>query len=437
MSVYFKCMLLKSRLIQNGIIDLHAKDRGRLLVLTGARQTGKSTLAQLAFPDYPVINLDAPVEREAYARMSPEQLMVRFPRAVLDEAQKLPEIFETVKAAYDRSEEVRYVLLGSSQILLMDRVRETLAGRVALRELFPFSLPELMLDQEGVAPAPSALTAALGAGAPGEVLSKLAAPHRSVSEQAARAAIAWEAFGRWGGMPPLHTRGWGDEDRFEWLQDYQATYLQRDLRDLARLSRLEPFVRAQRAAALRTAQTVNFSDLGRFAGVSPPTAREFLRYLEISYQVVLLPGWHRNLEKRLVKQPKLHFLDPGVRRAILRQRGEIGGAEFESAVVAEVLKQIRTARLPLDPFHLRTTDGREVDLVLEREDGYVALECKQAAKVVPSDFRHLRGLGQILDKPLLAGAVVSEDPECARVSGGDGPLFKLWAPALLGMPPEE
>ena len=126
-------MDLIQRRIQRDIQDLHQRERGRLLVLTGARQTGKSTLASMAFPDYPVVNLDSPIERAVYERMTPADWIRRFPRAVIDEAQKLPAVFETIKACYDRTPEVRYLLLGSSQILLLRQVRETLAGRVALR----------------------------------------------------------------------------------------------------------------------------------------------------------------------------------------------------------------------------------------------------------------------------------------------------------------
>jgi predicted AAA+ superfamily ATPase len=107
----------------------------------------------------------------------------------------------------------------------------------------------------------------------------------------------------------------------EWLRDYFASYLQRDLSDLGRLNDLEPFVRAQQAIALRTSKPINFTELGRLAGVSSPTAKKFMRYLKLSYQATLIPAFSRNPEKRLAKQPKVVFLDPGVRRGILRKSG--------------------------------------------------------------------------------------------------------------------
>jgi predicted AAA+ superfamily ATPase len=386
----------------------------------------------MAFPDYPVVSMDSPVERAVYEKWRPEDWISQTPRAILDEAQKLPAIFDTVKACFDRSPEVRYLLLGSSQILLLQKVRETLAGRVAIRELYPFSLPELVSAFGGQPSQPSRLLRLLQGPNPGESMRKLFPPDLPLSSEDSDSLRAWDYFLRWGGMPAILGTEWTEQDRFEWLRDYHDTYLQRDLGDLARLDRLEPFVRAQKAAATKTAKTVNFSELARLSEVSPPTARQFIRYLEISYQVFLLPAWFRNQEKRLAKQPKLHFFDPGVRRAVLQKRGDVDGEEFESAVVAEICKQCRTARLPVELHHLHTVDGREVDLLVEREDGFIAIECKQASKVSPADFRHIKALDPVLDKPLLLGVVVSSDLAPRAFIEGRPPHWNVAAHQLLG-----
>ena len=411
-------------------MELHARDRGRMLVLTGARQCGKSTLAGISFPERPRIDLDSPIEREIYARMSPNEWIQRYPQAIVDEVQKLPELFDTLKACYDRDPTVRYLLLGSSQILLMRRVRETLAGRAALMQLYPLTLPELTAG-DGSAPVESLCIRLLRSDRPAVELAQTLDPVYALSNDYAVAQSRWQDFLIWGGMPVLTREGWTDDDRFEWLRDYHLTYLQRDLGDLAQLDRLEPFVRAQRSAAMRTAQTINFSELARLADVAPATARKFMRYLELSYQIVMLPAWFRNPEKRLSKQPKLHFLDPGIRRAILGQRGAANGAEFESAVIAEIYKQCQNARLPLTFHHLRTVDGREVDLLVEREDGFIAVEVKQTDHAAATDFRHLRRLEEILDKPLLLGLVVSQDGRFRQPESGDEPLWNVAAPHLL------
>lgn len=356
----------------------------------------------------------------------------QYPRAVVDEAQKLPAIFEILKACHDQDRTTRYVLLGSSQLLLLKQIRETLAGRIAIQELFPFALPELCASMTGGEPEESRWLKLLCHADPAAALSDLFPLRSGHTESAAVARDAWEHFLHWGGMPAILGPEWSDADRAAWLEDYHLTYLQRDLADIARLDRLEPFARVEKAAALRTAQPINFSDLARLGEVSPPTARQFLRYLEISYQSILLPAWYRNLEKRLVKQPKLHFLDPGICRAILKKRGEPDGAEFESAVVAEAWKQAKTFRLPVEFHHLRTLDGREMDLLVELENGFIPIECKRTPMVDVSDFRHFRNLETVLDKPVLAGIVVSQEaaPRPVPVAGCSFPTWTI-PPAIL------
>jgi predicted AAA+ superfamily ATPase len=168
--------------------------------------------------------------------------------------------------------------------------------------------------------------------------------------------------------------------------------------------------------ALMTGNLLNYSELARDAGVSVNTAKRFVTYLEISYQALLLQPWSRNSLKRLVKSPKLHYLDPGVQKAIIQKNGFLSGNEFESAVIAEIYKQVKNIQFPCIFYHLRTVDGREVDLLIETEKGYYALEIKMTAHVSDSDARHLRGLDSFLDKPLLYSFVLSNDPVVRNIS---------------------
>lgn len=398
-------------------------------MLTGARQVGKSTLAKKLLPSNPYINLDSPLEREVYNKMMPSQWIAEYPRVTIDEVQKSPQIFDTIKACYDSTETCRFLLLGSSQVLLLKGVQETLAGRAAIRELYPFSVPEIMGNDHAVKS--SLLMDCLRVDDPMSFLTENCHKKDVLSSSFAAAVKAWEYYLIWGGMPALLQEDWDDQDRFEWLQDYHKTYLQRDLMDLASLQNLDPFVRAQKVAALRTSETVNFSELAKAADITAPTAKKFLQYLEISYQIITLPSWHRNPGKRLSKMPKLHFLDPGICRAILRKQGEVNGHELESAFVSEVVKQVKNARLNIDFHHLRSSDGREIDLLLEREDGYFAFECKQKAKAARKDARHLRGLQQVLDKPLLASFVVSNDMDLRMETDGDLNVLYCPFPTLL------
>jgi predicted AAA+ superfamily ATPase len=154
---------------------------------------------------------------------------------------------------------------------------------------------------------------------------------------------------------------------------------------------------------MRSGELIQFASLGTAAGISANTAKRYMHYLELSYQIILLAPWFRNTEKRLSKSPKLHFLDNGVRRGILRRTGDPNGHEWETTWVAETIKQANLANTGAEFTHLRTTEGREVDLLLELDIGYIALEFKLAEHVVEGDARHLRDLSGILDKPLLAG----------------------------------
>jgi predicted AAA+ superfamily ATPase len=419
-------MPLYSRTIENEIQALSKKSRGRILAITGARQVGKSTLAKKCRGDYQYINLDSPVERSVYTAMLPEQWLLEFPRTIVDEVQKCPAIFETLKACYDQNQDCRYLLLGSSQVLLL---RETLAGRVAIRELYPFTIPELIGESENTTG--SLLIHLLKEQDASLFLKKELKASYINSSQYANAAKQWAYFCKWGGMPALLAEDWNNDDRFEWLLDYQKTYLQRDLADLANLQNLDAFIRAQKFAALRTANTINYSDLANMSDITSPTAKKFIHYLEVSYQAILLPSWHKNKEKRLSKMPKLHFLDPGICRAILQKRGEVTGSELESAMVSEIYKQLKNARLQVELFHLRTSDGREIDLLLELEHGYVAIECKQSSKATAKDARHLKELGALLDKPLLTSIVVSHDLHVRQDPKIEN-LFYIPFPYLLG-----
>ena len=212
-----------------------------------------------------------------------------------------------------------------------------------------------------------------------------------------------------GGYPALTDENMNDDSRFEWLKMYVRTYLERDVRDLADFRNLEPFVTIQKMSALLTGQLVNFSQLGNEAKVSSKTAQRFLQYLEISYQTIMLQPWFGNPLKRLVKTPKLHYLDPGVQRAILQKRGDITGNEFESAVVAEIYKQVKVMGANGTFYHLRTHDGAEVDLLLELEKGFLAFEVKLSENIGKKDARHLSGLQNILNKPLLQSFILSND----------------------------
>jgi predicted AAA+ superfamily ATPase len=420
-------MIYNLRQCQHRLLDLKKKNRGRIIALTGARQVGKTTLSKNCFPDIPVLSMDSPIERETYLRYTPAQWQVHYPRVILDEVQKAPDLFDTIKSCYDRYPEMEFILLGSSQFLLMKGIRESLAGRAAIQNLYPYTLLEIA----GKGDTRSLLQELLSAPDDAAKILQTRTPDNHLKDAYAQASKHWETLEKFGGMPALHQPDWDETDRYEWLDDYSLAYLQRDLQDLAKLDRLEPFVRAQKIAALRTAQPINYSALARAADISAPTAKNFIHYLEISYQVKMIPAWTRNQEKRLSKMPKLHFLDSGVRRSILQKRGTPDGHEFESTVASEIIKTVDTQRLPWQIHHLRTSDGREIDLLLEHEKGYIAIECKMTDHTTRHEARHFKELADILDKPLLLNLVVSKDPEIKQLCEADVPTYNISAMQLF------
>ena len=147
--------------------------------------------------------------------------------------------------------------------------------------------------------------------------------------------------------------------------------------------------------------------------------------LELSYQVILLHPWFRNLNKRLTKSPKLHFLDPGIQKTLLFRRGVSTGHEFESAIIAEIYKQIKSFRLNVQLYHLQTFDGREIDLLMEMKDGFVPIEIKTTERVSFADAKHLR-MADMLDKPIIHSLILSNDNQVKRIDKGITALPAAW-----------
>ncbi len=388
---------------------LKRKDRksGRIMVFTGARQVGKTTLVRQVLDDYVYLSIEDPVASPAFLRLTAGQWRELYPKAILDEVQKLPELVESIKSAYDQFPDVRYVLLGSSQLLLLQKVKESLAGRCTIFNLYPLVLPELLTeswdDEIRLSPWQHLLQH------PDTIPTFW--PSFALDPTMPKKQKAWAHYLKFGGYPALVDEEMTDEERYLWLKDYVRTYLERDVRDLASFRDLEPYVKLQKALALQTAQTVNVSALATALGMSSKTVGRYMEYLRLSYQTLMLPPWERNANKRLAKMPKMHYLDHGVLQAVLQKRGGMTGAEFESLVVSELYKQAQNVFSDASFYHLRTHDGKEIDLLVELQDGYFAFEMKMAEHVAKTDARHLRDLETILDKPVIHSFVLSNDME--------------------------
>jgi hypothetical protein len=372
--------------IHRNLVELarrHAAERPAL-VLTGARQVGKSSLLRRAFPDHHAVSLDLPSEAHD-AEHEPEAFLARHPLPLLvDEVQYAPALFRHLKRVIDadRGARGRILLTGSQRFALMQRVGESLAGRVAVLDLEPLSLAELG-------------PRATGAGLEATLLR--------------------------GGYPEL----WADRtlDARGFFASYVATYLERDLRSMLRVGSLRDFERFLRAAALRSGQVLNKAELARDVGIAPNTANDWLSVLESSGIVGLLEPWFASETKRLVKSPKLYFRDTGLLAFLLNLRGEddlarspLRGAFFETAAYGELRKQLSLQDEVGSLFYYRDRT-KEVDFLLFRGGRFTLIECKWTENPTPRDLSALTRLGGDLGPALVTSHLLARPAHPHRIDG--------------------
>lgn len=379
------------------------------VLLNGPRQCGKTTLVrQLASARRPYLTLDDEAVLAA-AQADPAGLLRGLEGAVIDEVQRSPALLRALKLVIDNDRRPgRFLLTGSANLLALPQVADSLAGRMEVVPLLPLSLAEV----RGMAPEflPLAFEGRLAAAA-GDWR----------ADALVDAVLA-------GGYPEMRERPTAERRR-AWARAYVDGIVQRDVRDLAEVGRLDVMPRLLRTLAAHAGQLANFSQLGAALGLDDKTCRRYLGLLEQVFLVRRLEPWHRNDLKRLVKTPKLHFIDSGLLAALqgvtverlARDRTRLGPL-LETLVFAEVLKQAAWQPDPPRPSFFRTRDGEEVDLVLERDDGrLVAIEVKSAATVKPADFKGLQQLAQAAGDALMLGLVLYDGD--TAVPFGD----RLWA----------
>ncbi len=326
-----------------------------VVTVTGPRQSGKTTLCQQAFPEKRYVSLETPDERR-FALEDPRGFLRDLEDgAVLDEVQRTPELLSYLQGMVDENPEPgRFVLTGSANLALRSSVTQSLSGRTALLELLPLTLDE--------------------------------------RRQLAPVEDMWRAVWE-GGYPAIHHR---HIPAARWLDAYIGTYVERDVRQHLAVTDLTAFQGFLELAATQTANLVNLSELGAGVGISHNTARSWLSVLEAGYLVTRLPPLHRNLRKRVVKKPKLHFVDSGLAARLLGirspeelKRHPLRGALLESWVVAEVHKAHTNQGIPPRLHHWRNQRGQEVDLVVDRGNDLLAVEVKSGATLHPSFFATL------------------------------------------------
>jgi hypothetical protein len=357
-----------------------------VVVLTGARQTGKTSTLRRLFPDHAFVSLDLPSEAEQ-AEKEPQAFLQRNPAPViLDEVQYAPALFRHLKVAVDAKREAngRFLLTGSQKFSLMSGVSESLAGRADVVELETLSLAEI----------------------------RAAIPATSLETAIVR-----------GGFPELHANP--DIDALAFYNSYLSTYLERDVRSLANVGSLRDFERFLRACALRSGNLLNKADLARDVGVAPSTAAQWLSVLQASGQVVLLEPWFSNRTKSIVKSPKLYLSDTGllctllnIRSAAMLRESPAAGAVWETFVFAQLRHRENGAGRTGSLFFWRDRT-REVDFVVDVGGRLELFEAKWTELPAASDAVNLEFVRKVVGKArVTSGSVVCRSPNTFPLDGG-------------------
>ena len=350
-----------------------------VVTLTGPRQSGKTTLARALFPGKPYVTLEDPDIRR-FATNDPRGFLAQYQGgAIFDEIQRVPDLPSYLQGLVDaHSAPGQFILTGSQQFELMTQVTQSLAGRTAILRLLPLTLAEVQRFKQGK------IKSATQPDLPATLLK--------------------------GFYPRIHDK---NLDPSQALADYFATYVERDLRQLAAVHDLQRFERFVRLCAGRSGQLLNLVSLGNDAGVSQPTARAWIDLLQTSFIVYLLPPWHTNTGKRLVKSPKLYFYDVGLacwllglRTAEQVSRDPLWGSLFENFIIMEAMKDRLNAGESAEMYFYRDSEGNEVDLLLPVGGKMHAVEIKAGATVNPDYFKGLKKFASHHPQALAGGGVV-------------------------------
>lgn len=389
-----------------------------VVLIHGPRQCGKTTLARVVGErmGYAYVNFDDDVARGA-AEADPAGFAADLPEhTILDEVQRVPALSAALKTAVDRRRVAgRFMLTGSANVLLVPNLADSLAGRMQILRLHPLAQCELARR------APAFLDVLFRGGF------KTRQTERLAGQLAERIAA--------GGYPAALARP-TERRRATWYRDYLEALVQRDARDLARISALDALPRLLSLAAAQTARLLNVADLAAPFQLSRPTIRDYVTLLERVFLLERLPPWHSNRLSRLVKTPKLHLGDSGLACALLGVDAASLAADrpllgqlLETFAFQELRRQASWRDEPIGFFHFRDKDGAEVDIVLERGTReLVGVEVKASATVTAADFRGMRKLREAAGKRFAAGVVLYDGEITA--SFGDGffavPLRALW-----------
>ncbi len=361
----------------------------QVITLTGPRQSGKTTLVRATFPSLPYVSLEEPDIRQI-ALTDPRGFLSNYPEGViLDEVQNTPELFSYIQAIVDNDRNAQFILTGSSNFLLMEKISQTLAGRTAILHLLPFSFSEL--------------------------------------ENGKHSFDNYESLIFNGQYPRIYDR---DIAPVDFYPAYIQTYVERDVRTMRNIGDINAFIRFIQLCAGRTGQLINYSSLANDAGISPNTVKAWISILEASYILYRLQPYHKNFNKRLVKSPKLYFYDTGVVCSLLgiREKSQVDlhylkGALFENLIINEFIKRSFHHGERRYPYFWQDSRGKEIDCLLVDGERIVPVEIKSGKTISDGYFKNLKHWHQLTKTPKDAGYVVYGGERSMQTSAGS---FVSW-----------
>jgi predicted AAA+ superfamily ATPase len=376
------------------------------IVVTGPRQSGKTTLLKMLFAkSHRFVTLEDPDVRMR-AKEDPLRFLEQFgPPIIIDEIQYVPELLSYIKTKIDQKRRPgQWLFTGSQNFVLMHGISQSLAGRAAVLSLLPFSFSE-RIEQ-------------------GERAKEMADWLKGLNlQQKCESKISLTELILRGNYPEIASKR--SVDRQLWCGSYISTYLERDVRNLAQVGDLGQFERFLKLCAIRTGQILNLSELAKEVGMSVPTMKRWLSMLETGHQVYLLCPYYKNLGKRLVKSPKLYFNDTGLASYLLGLNDRDAlinspnfGNLFETMIVTDFLKRfLHFGQMP-SMYYLRTRDGLEVDLVLELGQKLYLFEIKSAMTILPKHASPLSRMASELKSAVRTSAVISTSSDNFHLTRG-------------------
>ena len=354
----------------------------QVVTLTGPRQSGKTTLVKAVFPDFPYVSLEEPDIRQ-FALADPRGFLSNYPNgAILDEIQNTPELFSYIQGLVDANRQVQFILTGSSNFLLIEKISQTLAGRTAVLHLLPFSLQEL---------------------------EPIAGQYESLIFK--------------GQYPRIYDRDIAPTDFYP---SYIQTYVERDVRLMKNIGDINSFIQFTHLCAGRIGQLLNYTSLANDAGISPNTAKAWLSILESSYIVYRLHPYHRNFNKSLVKSPKLFFYDTGVACSLLgiHEADQVRlhflkGSLFENFIINEFIKHNFNRGKNVQPYFWQDNHGKEVDCLLVEGERVTPVEIKSGKTISSSYLENIKYWRSLANLPDDKGYVVYGGDQSLQTSGGE------------------